>query len=73
MKVYRAGWNKYQTFASQFSISTAPITIEKVMLFIAFLGNQSLAGSTIESYIAALRFLRVLSDPSCLAPSFHTP
>ena len=73
MKVYWAGWNKYQTFASQFSISTAPITIEKVTLFIAFLGNQSLAGSTIESYIAALRFFRVLSDPSCLAPSFHTP
>ena len=73
LKVYRAGWHKYQTFSSQFSISPTPITVKKVTLFIAFLGNQSLAVSTIESYIAALRFFRVLSDPSCLTPSFHTP
>ena len=60
-------------FSSQFSISPSPITVEKVTLFVAFLGNQSLAVSTIESYIAALRFFRILSDPSCLTPSFHTP
>ena len=56
LMVYRAGWHKYQTFSSQFSISPTPIKVEKVTLFIAFLGNQSLAISTIKSYIAALKF-----------------
>ena len=29
--------------------------------------------STIESYLAALRYFRILADPSCTLPSFYTP
>jgi hypothetical protein len=53
-KVYAAGWNHYCKFTNRYSIPTNPITIEKVTLFVAFLGTQGLAISTIESYLAAL-------------------
>lgn len=39
----------------------------------AYLGTQGLSVSTIESYLAALRYFRVLSDPSSTLPSFHSP
>ena len=37
------------------------------------MGAQGLAASTIEVYLAGLRFFRLLADPTCIAPSFHTP
>ena len=45
MKVYRAGWSRYQTFVNQFKIASTPATLEKVTLFIAYLGSQGLAVS----------------------------
>ena len=50
-----------------------PITIEKATLFVAFLGTQGLAVSTIESYLAALRHMLVMSNPSCTNRSFPLP
>ena len=72
-KVYAAGWNRYCKFTNLYSISPNPITIEKATLFVAFLGTQGLAVSTIESYLAALRHMLVMSNPSCTNPSFHSP
>ena len=42
-------------------------------LFIAHVGAQGLAASTIEVYLAGLRLFRLFADPTCTAPSFHTP
>ena len=73
MKVYRAGWSRYQAFAEQFDIAPTPITSEKATLFIAHVGAQGLAVSTIEAYLAGLRHYRIRGDPSDMNPSLHTP
>ena len=73
MRTYKAGWAWYLKFATQFHIAPQPITVEKVTLFIAHVGAQRLSATTIEVYLAGLRFFRLLADPSCAAPSFHTP
>ena len=49
------------------------MTIESATLFAAFLGTEGLSAATIESYLAALRHIRVLANPGCLAPSLHSP
>ena len=49
------------------------MTTESVTLFAAFLGAEGLAISTIESYLAALRHVHLLANPSCPAPSWHSP
>lgn len=72
-KVYASAWKRYTRFATEFDLSPSPITAEKVILFVAFLGTQGLSPSTIESYLAGLRRARILADPSHLSPSFHTP
>ena len=72
-KVYIAGWNRYFKFANALNLPPQPISIDKVTLFVAFLGSEGLAVSTIESYLAALRHYRVVTDPSNMAPSFHSP
>ena len=54
-KVYTAGWNRYCKFTNLYSISLSPITmIEKVTLFVAFLGTQGLAVSTICFFITTV-------------------
>ena len=73
MRTYTAGWARYQKFTTQFRIPPQPITVEKVTLFIAHVGAQGLLTTTIEVYLAGLRFFCLLADPSCAAPSFHTP
>ena len=72
-KVYRAGWNRYMSFVRAFSLPATPVAPENVTLFVAFLGSEGLCVSTIESYLTALRHVQVLSDPSCILPSFHSP
>ena len=72
-KVYAAGWNRYQGFTQSFQLASIPITVENVTLFVAFLGSQGLATSTIESYLAALRHFQLRLDPSNTTPSFHSP
>ena len=72
MKVYRAEWSRYQTFANQFKIASTSVTLEKAMLFIAYLGSQGLAVSTIEVYLAGLRYFRIQANPTCMAPSLHS-
>ncbi len=47
--------------------------MEKVTLFVAFLGAQGLSVSMIESYLAALWHFRMLIGPSASSPSFHSP
>ena len=73
MKVYRVGWSRYQTFVNQFGIASAPVTLEKATLFIAYLGSQGLAVSTIEVYLAGLRCFRNEANPTRMAPSLHSP
>ena len=73
MKVYRAGWSRYQTFVNQFKIASTPATLEKVTLFIAYLGSQGLAVSMIEVYLAGLRYFRIQANPTCMTPSLHSP
>ena len=73
MKVYRAGWSRYRTFVNQFKITSTPATLEKVMLFIAYLGSQGLAVSMIEVYLAGLRYFRIQANPTCMTPSLHSP
>ena len=72
-RVYKAGWHRYLAFCQKFSIPTSPITQEKATLFMAFLGSEGLARSTIESYLAALRHCQLMVDPTYVAPSFHMP
>ena len=73
MNTYKAGWSRYQKFTSQFHLTPHLITEEKVTLFTAHAGAQGLAASTIEVYLAGLRLFCLLVDPTCTAPSFHTP
>ncbi len=49
------------------------MTAESAILFAAYLGSEGLSVSTIESYLAALRHFRVVSDPDCPFPSLHSP
>ena len=72
-KVYQAGLNRYKSFSASFNLAPFPVSIEKVTLFVAFLGSQGLSVSTIESYLSALRHFRILLDPSVNNPSFHSP
>ena len=72
-KVYTAGWNRYIKFTNSLNLPPQPINVDKVTLFVAFLGSEGLAVSTIESYLAALRHYRLVTDPSNMAPSFHSP
>ena len=72
-KVYRAGWNRYMSFVRAFSLPATTVAPENVTLIVAFHGSEGLCVSTIESYLAALRHVQVLSDPSCILPSFHSP
>ena len=60
-------------FTRAFGFPPTPVTQETVTLFVAYLGAEGLSVSTIESYLAALRYFRIMADPSCTLPSFHTP
>ena len=70
-KVYTAGWNRYLKFAHTFSLACLPVTSEKATLFVAFLGTQGLSLSTIESYLSALRYIRLTLAPCDPCPSLH--
>ena len=72
-RVYRASWNRFLSFTRAFSLPATPITAESAILFVAYLGSEGLSVSTIESYLAALRHFRVVSDPDCPFPSLHSP
>ena len=50
-----------------------PVTLESVTLFTAFLGAEGLVIYTIESYSVELRHVHPLANPSCPAPSWHSP
>ena len=71
-KVYQARLNRYLAFTGAFHLSSEPLTTEKVTLFVAFLGAEGLSVSTIQSYLAALRHNKLLSDPHGSNPSFHS-
>ena len=72
-KVYRSGINRYLAFASEFQLPATPITHENLALFVAFLGAQNLSVSTIESYLSALLYLKLMQDPTCANPSCMSP
>ena len=70
-KVYTAGWNRYLKFGHTFN-ACLPVTSEKATLFVAFLGTQGLSLFTIESYLSALRHMRLTLAPSDPCPSLHS-
>lgn len=72
-RTYQSGWRRYLAFARAFSLPPSPLSHEKVTLFVAHLGAEGLSGSTIESYLAALRYMHLRANPGDLAPSFHSP
>ena len=72
-RVYKAGWNRFLSFTRAFSLPATPVTAESALLFPAYLGSEGLSVSTIESYLAALRHFRVVSDQDCPFPSLHSP
>ena len=72
-KTYLSGWHKYQSFTASYSFTLFPVSSEKVALFVAHLGQQGLAISTIEVYLAGLRYFNLLANPSEASPSLHTP
>ena len=72
-RVYRAGWNRFLSFARAFSLPATPVTTESAILFAAYLGSEGLSVSTIESYLTALRHFRVVTDPHCTLPTLHSP
>ena len=58
MKVYRAGWSRYQTFANQFEIASTPVTLEKVTLPIYLRrGFSTLVPSTSLSLVMMMRVM----------------
>ena len=59
-------------FMSGFHSSPTAITQENVTLFVAFLGVEGRAISTIELYIAALRYMRLWLEPTNPCP-FYSP
>ena len=72
-RVYQAGWNRFLSFTRAFSLPAIPITTESAILFAAYLGLEGLSVSTIESYLTTLRHFRVVTDPHCILPTFHSP
>ena len=46
-RVYKAGGQRFLSFCQQFSLPSIPITQEKATLFVAFLGAEGLATSTV--------------------------
>ena len=73
MKAYKAGWTRYQKFATQFNIPPPAYHSGKCNFVHCPSGAQRLSTTTIEVYLAGLRFFCLLADPSCAVPSFHTP
>ena len=72
-RVYRAGWNRFLSFTRAFSLPATPKTTESAILFAAYLGSEGLTVSTIEPYLAALRHFRMITNPHCTLPTFHSP
>ena len=71
-KLLRLSWAP-ATVAHTFSHACLPVTSEKATLFVAFLGTQGLSLSTIESYLSALRHMRLTLAPCDPCPSLHSP
>ena len=72
-KAYLSGWRKYQSFIASYSFTLLPVSPEKVALFVAHLGQQGLAISTIEVYLSGLRYFNLLANPSEASPSLYSP
>ena len=66
MKVYRAGWSRYQTFTNQFEIASTPVTLEKMTLFVAYLSSKGWQ-------FRRSRYFRIQAKPTCMAPLLHSP
>ena len=49
------------------------MTQEHVTLFVAFLASEGLSVATIQSYLAGLRYHKIMRDPVNPSPSFHSP
>ena len=66
LKSYRSCTNKYARFCSSGGFSPFPVSEHVACLFMAFLHQEGLAGSSAKSYLAALRYTQIaigLGDP----------
>ena len=66
LKSYRSCTNKYAQFCSSGGFSPFPVSEHVACLFMAFLHQEGLAGSSAKSYLAALRYTQIsigLGDP----------
>ena len=66
LKSYRSCTNKYAQFCSSSGFSPFPVSEHVACLFMAFLHQEGLAGSSAKSYLAALRYTQIaigLGDP----------
>ena len=58
-KTYKAAENKYLTFYNNFSLQPLPTTETILCYFVARLGQQGLAYSTIRTYLSRVRQLQI--------------
>ena len=58
-KTYKAAANKYLSFCNSFHLSPLPISEATLCYFLACLGQQGLAHSTIRTYISGIRQLQI--------------
>ena len=66
IKSYRSCSNKYTRFCTERSITPFPVEEKTVCCFIAALYLEGLAGSSVKSYLAAIRFFLIalgMGDP----------
>ena len=58
-KTYKAAGNKYLTFCNNFSLQPLPSSEALLCYFVACLGQQGLAHSTIRTYLSGVRQLQI--------------
>ena len=66
-KTYKAAENKYLSFCNNFSLQPLPCTEATLCYFVACLGQQGLAHSSIRTYLSGVRQLQIahgFPDPS---------
>lgn len=62
-----------QRARENYELPLSPISLKKVALFVAYLGQQGLSISTIKSYLAGLRYFHLLGNPADMSPSLQSP
>jgi hypothetical protein len=62
VKTYNSAQTRFLKFCQQYELEHLPATSESILLYVAFLHQQGLKGSSIKVYLAAVRNLHVKND-----------